>query len=125
MANRQLFFGLAMVAAGLSAGPAAAQTSSLTCTNDGVAYKIGETACIAACHGTRQLARCERVAESTTWTYVSDVCPSAGLAPVPPANASQIPKTALMTPLPAALKTIRAASNISVSLAALKVGTFK
>ena len=82
MATR-LFLGTLIVAA-MSAVSAAAQDvkpSTALCTNSGNEYKVGEYACIAACHGARRLARCDAVAQTASWTYVSDACPSAMLPP--------------------------------------------
>jgi hypothetical protein len=75
------------------------QEASPTCTNGGNTYQIGELACIAACHGRRQLAKCEVVANVATWTQVSNVCPSA-LMTSPPPDLSRIPAVAAMSPIP-------------------------
>src|SRR5262249_35024971 len=70
------------------------------CQNSGRDYKVGEYACIPACHGQRRLARCDAVqSASATWTFVSDVCPSALLAPSP-FDATARPIQAAMTPIP-------------------------
>jgi hypothetical protein len=121
MGKRLVIIGAAFAAAaGLSAGTAHAQEASLVCTNAGNSYKVGEFACIAACHGARRLARCDIVIESATWTYVSDVCPSAMFVPGPPAEASQIPVKAAMTPLPGPLKISEMAPNAPARLVSLQ-----
>jgi hypothetical protein len=122
MAKRRIIIGAAFIAAaGLSVGTA--QEASLVCTNAGNSYKVGEFACIAACHGARRLARCDVVVETATWTYVSDVCPSAMFVPGPPAEASQIPVKTAMTPLPGPLKISEIAPNSPARLMNLRVTT--
>jgi hypothetical protein len=91
--------GAAIVAAALG-GPALGQDITLVCTNAGNEYKIGEYACIAACHGQRRLARCDAIATATTWTYVSDACPSAMVVPQWPSDWSEVPAVAAMSPIP-------------------------
>lgn len=79
----RLFLGTLVVAA-VSAVSAAAQDvkpSAALCMNSGNEYKVGEYACISACHGARRLARCDAVAQTASWTYVSDACPSAMAPP--------------------------------------------
>jgi len=94
----------AMMAAVVSVPGAGAQEATLVCTNAGNTYKVGEFACVAACHGARRLARCDLILKTATWTYVSEVCPSARFVPGPPAEASQIPTLVAMSPLPGPLK---------------------
>jgi hypothetical protein len=74
------------------------------CTNAGTQYKVGEYACIAACHGQRRLARCDAVAQSASWTYVSDACPSAMINPAWPSDWTETPALADMTPLPVTVR---------------------
>ena len=67
----------------LLATPAFAQEASpieLACSAAGLSYKVGEFACVPACHQAKRLARCDVVSEKASWTYVSDACPSASLA---------------------------------------------
>jgi hypothetical protein len=123
MTKRKLFACLTTIATVMMAGPAVAQSTALTCSNAGNIYQVGEMACIAACHGARRLARCERVAESAIWTYVSDVCPSAHLVPPPPTDASQIPTVALMTPRPGPLKISTVAPELALRLAMVRLNT--
>jgi hypothetical protein len=98
--------GIALAA--LCAGPALAEdaptASTLVCTNAGTQYKVGEYACIAACHGQRRLARCDAVAQSASWTYVSDACPSAMINPAWPSDWTETPALADMTPLPVTVR---------------------
>lgn len=121
MGKRLIIIGAAFVAAAdLSVVAARAQEATLVCTNAGNSYKVGEFACIAACRGARRLARCDIVVETATWTYVSDVCPSAMFVPGPPAEASQIPVKAAMTPLPGPLKICEMAPNAPARLVNLR-----
>ena len=105
-----LFLGAAMATAAVLAGPLFAQDQStpppasgnvsLACTNAGNQYAVGEFACIAACHERRRLARCDQVAESASWTYVSDACPSAMINPPWPGDHTELPAITMMTPIP-------------------------
>lgn len=110
---------IALVASAVA--PALAQEATLTCVNAGNTYNIGEFACIAACHGARQLARCDQVAESTTWTYVSDVCPSAHVVPPPLDNASQVPVVTRMSRLPGPLKISEFSPTVKLQLATIRL----
>lgn len=101
--------------------PVIAQEVTPTCVNAGNTYNVGEFACIAACHGARQLARCDRVANSTTWTYVSDVCPSAHVVPPPLDNASQVPVITRMSRLPGPLKISEFSPVVKLQLAAIRL----
>ena len=89
----------ALVTQGLSLSPALSAEATPVCQNSGRDYKVGEYACIPACHGQRRLARCDAAAQSATWTYISDVCPSAMLPPSP-SDATARPIRAAMTPIP-------------------------
>ena len=121
MKQRILIGGL-LFASGLAITPAIAQDATPICRNAGNVYQIGDFACIAACHGARRLARCDQIAESATWTYVSEVCPSAHLVPPPSDNSSQIATAAAMTPLPGPLKISEiSADQIALTLAALRL----
>ena len=121
MSKRYLAVAAAMILTGVTVSPLSAQTSVLTCSNAGNTYKVGEFACIAACHGARRLARCDPGGQSAIWTYVSDVCPSARFVPPPPAEASQIPVLAAMTPLPGPLKISTVAPDMPLRLANLRL----
>jgi hypothetical protein len=76
-----------------------APQATVICVNAGNQYRVGEYACIAACHGQRRLARCDAVSQTGSWTYVSDVCPSA-LLPPSPMDATVKPIAVAMTPIP-------------------------
>ena len=102
-----------MIAVGfpaLLAIPAAAQDAPATplppaaspaiCTNAGNTYKVGDYACIAACHGERRLARCDGTGQVASWTYVSNACPSAMINAPWPSDWSQVPAASDMTPVP-------------------------
>lgn len=121
MAKQYFLIAVAMILAGATVSPLKAQSDLPTCANAGNTYKIGEYACIAACHGARRLARCDRGGERATWTFVSDVCPSARFVPPPPAEASQIPVVATMTPLPGPLKISTFAPDMALTLASLRL----
>ena len=95
-----------VILAALAAGPVLAQDvapQSATCLNSGNQYKVGEYACIAACHGARRLARCDAVAQTASWTYVSDACPSA-MAPPSIMDATNKPLSVAMTPIPLSIE---------------------
>jgi hypothetical protein len=105
---RQRIFIAALALQGAWTGHALAADTAPVCMNSGRAYKIGEYACIPACHGQRRLARCDSPSgqaqaadqsQAATWTFVSDVCPSAMLPPSP-AEATARPIKAAMTPVP-------------------------
>ena len=107
MAKRRIFFA-ALALQGAWIVPALAADTSPVCMNSGREYKIGEYACIPACHGQRRLARCDApggqtpaaaAAPTANWTFVSDVCPSAMLPPSP-SDATARPIKAAMTPIP-------------------------
>ena len=121
MVKRPGFFSAGFLATGLLVGAASAQDVAATCTNAGNIYKVGDFACIAACHGARRLARCDMLSTQASWTYVSDVCPSAWLVPGPPDNASQLPVVAAMTPLPGPLKINTIAPDMATVLASYRV----
>jgi len=80
--------------------PAVAADASLVCVNAGRQYKVGDYACLPACHGRQRYARCDAVAAHASWTYISNVCPIALLAPTQPQAVSFAPVDAVMTPLP-------------------------
>jgi hypothetical protein len=122
MGKQRIVIGAALIV-GTSLSTGMAQEATLACTNAGNSYKVGEFACIAACHGARRLARCDLVTEAATWTYVSDVCPSAMFVPGPPSEASQIPVRAAMTPLPGPLKISEMAPNAEARLVNLRVAS--
>ena len=98
------FFLLAVLAGPAAVQDAGAQdqgtTTTLACTNAGMQYKVGEFACIAACHQRRRLARCDAVAEKASWTYVEESCPTAMLNPPWPSDWSEIPVLTAMSPTP-------------------------
>ncbi len=83
-----------------ASAPAVAADASLVCVNAGRQYKVGDYACLPACHGRQRYARCDAVAEHASWTYISDVCPIALLVPAQPHAASFAPADSVMTPLP-------------------------
>ncbi|HZP19172.1 MAG TPA: hypothetical protein VFB16_03105 [Bauldia sp.] len=89
----------AALAADNPATPITPGASAAVCRNAGNVYKVGEFACIAACHGERRLARCDAGAQMGSWTFVSNVCPSAMLPPSP-SDANVIPVAVAMTPIP-------------------------
>jgi hypothetical protein len=122
MSKRGILVGAALLAVTIAGTDVDAQEASLSCTNAGNTYKVGEFACVAACHGARRLARCDMVLKSATWTYVSEVCPSARFVPGPPAEASQIPTVVAMSPLPGPLKISTIAADMSPRIAGGSAG---
>jgi hypothetical protein len=117
MGRQGTLIAAALMATVVSIPGAIAQEATLVCTNAGNTYKVGEFACVAACHGARRLARCDMILKSATWTYVSEVCPSARFVPGPPAEASQIPTLVAMSPLPGPLKISEISAEISPRIA--------
>jgi hypothetical protein len=112
-----------VLGAGLLASPAAAQDQqemTLSCLNAGNRYAVGEFACIAACHQQRRLARCDMVLNNTSWTYVSETCPSAMIINPPwPSDWSEVPAVAAMSPVPVAVTYSAFPPEMPVTLAAL------
>ena len=49
------------------------------CLHSGQWHALGEIVCIETCPTPPRLARCEMFLNNTTWTYVSDSCPTAGI----------------------------------------------
>lgn len=88
----------------LLASPTVAQEEqqelALSCVNAGNRYAVGEFACIAACHQQRRLARCDMVLNNTSWTYVSETCPSAMINPPWPSDWNEVPAVTVMSPVP-------------------------
>jgi hypothetical protein len=92
---------VAVVALAWSAAvPGMAAEATLVCMNSGKQYQVGDYACLPACHGRQRYARCDLVAKVASWTYISDVCPMALLAPAEPKAVSLAPVATAMTPLP-------------------------
>lgn len=92
-----------LFAAAMFAGPAIAQDqerTTLACVNAGIQYKVGEFACIAACHERRRLARCDAVAANVSWTYVEESCPTAMINAPWPSDWSEVPVVTAMSPAP-------------------------
>ena len=118
--TRGLGLVLFAAASALALPASAAETASLVCVNAGVSYKVGDMACIAACHGRRRLARCDVVAEKASWTYISDACPSAMINPPWPSDWSEIPAVAAMTPTPLVVQLCAIAPEIAPRIAPKK-----
>lgn len=85
---------------GVTAAAAPAAEATQICLNAGHEYKVGDYACIAACHGKRRYARCDLIAEKTSWTFISDACPSANLTPPDPTEVTLAPVVTAMSPIP-------------------------
>jgi hypothetical protein len=75
----------------------------LACRNAGQSYKVGEYACIAACHERRRFARCDVISARATWTYLSDACPSAMINPPWPSDHSELLPVTAKSPVPLVL----------------------
>jgi hypothetical protein len=95
---------------------------SSVCVNAGNRYEVGEFACIAACHQQRRLARCDVVANRTSWTYVSEACPSAMINPPWPSDWSEVPAVAAMTPIPLVVNHSAPAPDFPVTMAGFRIG---
>jgi hypothetical protein len=112
-----------LVAAAPLAAPSVAQDqqeTALVCVTGGTQYQVGEFACIPACHQQRRLARCDVVAEATSWTYVSDACPSAMIINSPwPSVWSEIPAASVMSPIPVTVTYSAFPPEMPVTLSAL------
>jgi hypothetical protein len=99
MTNRPLSKVLALIAAGWVA-PVLAEDATPVCINAGHQYQVGDYACLPGCHGRQRYARCDTLGVSTTtWTYISDVCPIAAVLPPLPDSAT-LTVTTVMTPIP-------------------------
>ncbi len=85
---------------GMTTGSALAAEATQICRDAGHDYKVGDFACIAACHGKRRYARCDVVAEKASWTFISDACPSANLTPPDPTEVTLAPVVTAMSPIP-------------------------
>jgi hypothetical protein len=71
------YAGMVLTANGQEAAP-------ITCIAQGRDYRIGDIACIPACHGQQRLAKCEQTNNGgVTWTSISDTCPQAMHTPLP------------------------------------------
>jgi len=79
-----------------------AQDATPVCTNAGVTYKVGDTACLPACHGAQRYAKCEVVGTSASWTTISDVCPVAMI------DAPRWRDWSVASPVPRAIDTVAA-----------------
>lgn len=109
---------LLVLATALPAVPAAKAQATTICVDAGVEYRVGEYACIAACHGQRRLARCDVIAERASWTYVSNACPSAMIVPPWPSDWTEVPAVALMTPRPITVNMSAVAPALAPRIAA-------
>ena len=69
---------LAFEAAG-SLEAAAQDSTQIACSAAGRNYQPGEVACIPACHGAQQLAKCEQTGSGVKWTNIANSCPNASL----------------------------------------------
>jgi hypothetical protein len=108
--QHRLMLSTAFVAVAMFAGPATAQSPSVTtppttpttlaCTNAGMQYQVGEFACIAACHQQRRLARCDAVSTTASWTYVEESCPTAMINAPWPSDWTEVPVLTAMSPTP-------------------------
>jgi len=88
---------IAMLAALIA--PASAQDASPICLNAGHQYQVGDYACLPGCHGRQRYARCDALGVAASWTYISEVCPIASIAPELPDRATLTVTTA-MSPIP-------------------------
>ena len=98
MATRTLLTFLALSLAAPTVG-ATAEELMAVCLNAGHQYKVGDYACLPACHGRQRYARCDALGTTAAWTFISDVCPIAAIAPVMPKATTVTAETA-MSPIP-------------------------
>src|SRR5262245_52379372 len=87
------------VLAMLLASPALAEEAAPICLSSGHTYQVGDYACIPGCHGKQRYARCEVVAPKASWTFVSDVCPTANLTLPEPSRVTLAPVATAMSPI--------------------------
>lgn len=80
--------------------PTMAAEASLVCLNAGNRYQVGDYACLPGCHGRQRYARCDTIADNTSWTYISDVCPMALFTPEAPDGVTVAPVATAMSPIP-------------------------
>ena len=120
---RSLRLSGAILGLALVASPAIAQDDqelSLSCVNAGTRYAVGEFACIAACHQQRRLARCDMVLNNTSWTYVSETCPSAMIINPPwPSDWNEVPAVTVMSPIPVTVTYSAFPPELPITLAIL------
>lgn len=69
----------ALLLAALAIAPPAVAASECRCRYKGASAAEGETVCLATADGPR-LARCERVLNNTSWTFLDAACPTAKLS---------------------------------------------
>jgi hypothetical protein len=100
MRKGQIFSIAAVMVASSAALPAAAAEATAFCMNAGNRYQVGDYACLPGCHGRQRYARCDAIAQSASWTYISDVCPMALFTPDPPVGVTAAPVATAMSPIP-------------------------
>jgi hypothetical protein len=103
----------------VASAPLSAAEATLICLNGGHEYRVGDYACIAACHGKRRYARCDVIAERTSWTFISDICPTANLTPPDPKGVSLAPVVSAMTPTPLTINMSAIDPMIQMKIAAI------
>jgi hypothetical protein len=59
--------------AAIAGGPATLALADCTCLGNGQSYGLGETACLKTPSGTKP-ARCDKVLNLTSWTFVGESC---------------------------------------------------
>lgn len=94
------------------------EATTLACTNSGSRYKVGEFACIAACHQQRRLARCDAIAEKASWTYVSESCPTAMINAPWPSDWTEVPVVTAMSVKPLVVNLTAIPANDRLAFAA-------
>ncbi len=75
----------ALAAIGLLIGYEAA-LADCTCRSRDVVANEGEVVCLTTPLGQR-LARCDKVLNNTSWTFLQDACPTTSLTPAPVSHA--------------------------------------
>jgi hypothetical protein len=100
-----------------AAPPSFAQDARPICINAGHQYQVGDYACLPGCHGRQRYARCDALGTAASWTYISEVCPIALLAPRLPEQATLTVTTA-MSPIPYDVSMSAIAPEIGARIAA-------
>ena len=112
MACRAILPAFLLALAGSAATSGFADDATLICLSRGQQYKIGDYACLPGCHGRQRYARCDAVAETASWTFISDVCPMALRSSPTPGENSPVPVVTAMSEIPVQMAATPAAKEM-------------
>ena len=112
MARRAILHAFLLFASGFASAPGFAADATLICLSGGNQYKVGDYACIPGCHGRQRYARCDAVAETASWTFISDVCPMALRSLPAPGENSPVPVVTAMSEIPVQMAATPAAKEV-------------